>query len=107
MAELNLALVIFFCVFIDEVIMLDNKLNQMFVVIGLCCAILLTFGGLLTVIITIILNIIWNRKIKIYIYLRRFDRWLAEKKNIDHNITFESSRDKMLYDSIDVNTYKL
>jgi len=93
--------------FVPNLDMVESELNQKFAVIGLCCALVLMFGGLLTVIISVILNIIWNRKIKIYIYLRRFERWLAEKKDIDYNMSFESSRDRMLYDSIDVNTRKL
>lgn len=90
-------------VFGTDMIAPESELNEIFLTISLLCVVVLVLGGLLTVVLTFIANRIFLTKIKQYTYMKRFKAWLAEKKHIDYNMTFDKVKDKELFESIDIN----
>ncbi|MBR2871173.1 MAG: zinc ribbon domain-containing protein [Clostridia bacterium] len=81
--------------------------NEEYAVIG-AVGIFVTLGiGILILIINFICKIIYNRSIKKYIYMKKFQRWLGSNKEIDFNPTFITNTEQALYNQIDLNTMDL
>lgn len=76
--------------------------NETMLMIGVVLCVALIACGLVGAVGNFIAKKIYNRSIKKYVYLKSFQKWLKETKNIQYLPIFVDDKEKAMFDEIDL-----
>lgn len=85
----------------------ENNVDDTLAFVSLGCAVLSVLTTILWRVIEAVIILFNKESIKKYIYLKQFQKWLLEEKNIEYEPVFKKDWQREKFDKIDLTSMKL